>query len=300
MTRPAALRIPLLVTLAGGLVVWYWWRRGSLETEAGVNRSTEETPNGTRPMDGRSRGRDSAPPIRSTAAERAALVARIKRDYEEMLERFSAEFGAAGKSFPGGLNAYLRQLALLDREKWKDLASVLPSAELEKLQMAETHAGKLVQQWLGKTGATEDQKQAVFQLQRAFDDQFALTFDLSPPALLERERARQETQSRIRETIGDELFGAWLRGEGADYANFAAYAAHQGLPPETAMNLWRTKNDFILRRLENAARSDLALEQLNAAQAALRRQTEARVLAILGPGATLTAGSDVLGWMPRK
>ena len=214
MTRPAALRIPLLVTLAGGLVVWYWWRRGSLETEAGVNRSTEETPNGTRPMDGRSRGRDSAPPIRSTAAERAALVARIKRDYEEMLERFSAEFGAAGKSFPGGLNAYLRQLALLDREKWKDLASVLPSAELEKLQMAETHAGKLVQQWLGKTGATEDQKQAVFQLQRAFDDQFALTFDLSPPALLERERARQETQSRIRETIGDELSVPGCGGRG--------------------------------------------------------------------------------------
>jgi len=234
-----------------------------------------------------------------TQEARDARVAAIKRDYDEMTARFAAEFSAAGDNFPGGLNAYLRQLALLEREKWRDLAAVLPPGELEKLQLADTHAGKLVQQGLGDTAASAEQRRAAFALQRDFDDRFALTFDLSPPALLARERARQETQARMRVALGDELFASWLRVEGADFGNFTNYASQLGLPADAAMNLWRVKSEFTIRRLENAARSDYSVEQLRAAQAVLAQETLSRVIGILGPGPTQSAGSDVLGWLPR-
>lgn len=243
-----------------------------------------------------SKAQPSAGPARE---ERDARVAAIKRDYDEMTARFAAEFSAAGENFPGGLNAYLRQLALLEREKWRDLAAVLPPDELEQLQLVDTHAGKLVQQWLGDTAASAEQRRAVFALQRDFDDRFALTFDLTPPALLARERARQETQARIRVALGDELFASWLRVEGADFGNFANYTSQLGLPADAALNLWRVKSDFTIQRLENAARTDYSVEQLRAAQAALAQETLARVIGILGPGPTQAAGSEVLGWLPR-
>jgi hypothetical protein len=49
------------------------------------------------------------------------LIARIESDYDEIRAKAAADYAAAGKAFPGGLNAFLRQLALLEREKGADL-----------------------------------------------------------------------------------------------------------------------------------------------------------------------------------
>ena len=48
--------------------------------------------------------------------EKAARVAAILSDYESMRNKASAEHEALGDLFPGGLNAFLRQLVLLERE----------------------------------------------------------------------------------------------------------------------------------------------------------------------------------------
>ncbi|MBI4626666.1 MAG: hypothetical protein HY736_26030 [Verrucomicrobia bacterium] len=232
--------------------------------------------------------------------EKAAQIGRIKRDYDDIRAKASADYTAAAAAFPGGLNAFLRQLALLEREKRLDFAAVLTPRELEDLEVRETTAGQLVQRLLGDTSATEEQQRAVFRVQQEFEDRFALTFDTAPGALLERERARCETQEKIRAELGDELFAAWLRGEGPEFGHFTTFVTQQGLPAAAAVELWRAKNEFTIRRLEVAAQRTFTVEQLRAAHANVARQTEARVLAILGAGAMQAAGHEVLGWLPRK
>src|SRR6185503_5624018 len=116
-------------------------------------------------------------------------------------------------NFPGGLNAFLRQLALLEREKHEDFAALLDPRELEDLEMVDTTAGQTVSRVLGDTNATEEQKRQAFRLQREFENKFALTFDLTPPALLTRERERIVTQEKVRAVLGDDLFSSWLRSE---------------------------------------------------------------------------------------
>lgn len=232
-------------------------------------------------------------------AEKAARVEKIKKDYEEIRAKTAADYSAAGARFPGGLNAFLRQLALLEREKRADLAAVLSPHELEDLELRETLAGQQIQRWLGDTPVSDEQRRAVFRLQREFDDRFALTFDVTPKALLERETARHRLQEEIRGLLGDALFASWLRGEGPDYANFVAFATREGLPAEMPLNLWRTKNEFIRRRLELAAQP-LSSPQLAAAQNALARDIETRVLAIVGPAAMVTARKEILNWLPLR
>ena len=235
-----------------------------------------------------------------TAEEKAARIEKIKRDYDDIRAKTSADYSAAGASFPGGLNAFLRQLALLEREKRADFAAVLSPEELEQLEMKETNAGLLVERLLGSTSATPEQRRAVFRLQLAFEDRFALTFDLTPAALLERETARQQMQQQIRGVLGDELFATWLNGEGEDYAAFVAFAARYGLPPSVSFDLRQVKNDFIRQRLELNAAQGMSPSQLRAAQAALVQQTEARVIQIVGPGAAQAGRADILSWLPRR
>jgi hypothetical protein len=134
-------------------------------------------------------------------------------------------------------------------------------------------------------------------LQKEFEDQFALTFDLTPPALLARETARQATQQKIRTVLGDELFGGWLRGEGTDYAGFAAVVKEQGLAGSAGLELWRLKNEFTLARLQLKARTDLAPAQLADADRVLASQTLARVTGLIGAAAVAGPAREVLTWL---
>jgi hypothetical protein len=227
-----------------------------------------------------------------------ARVAQIRHDYAEMRTKVAGDYAAASATFPGGLQAYLRQLALLEQEKRRDLAAVLGARELENLELRESIEGQMVQQWLGDTTATDEQRRAVFRLQRGFDDQFGMLLDFSPAFLLARERERQAMQEQIHRVLGDELFPAWLRGESADFGNFSRFAAEHNLPAGTALGLWRAKNEFVLHRLEINLRSGTNLDEARQALGELIRQTDAQIRSQLGGASAAATRQDILGWLP--
>ena len=292
-----AAAIVLLLTLGGGAGWWIWRERAVPPRET--------TAPGERPP------LDSVivvpPPLAPraaivglSAAEKSARVEKINRDYDDITTKVSADYSAAGDKFPGGLNAFLRQLALLAREKHADLAAFLTPRELEDVELRDTPAGQAVQRQLGDTAATDEQRRAAFRLQKEFEDKFALTFDLSAAALLAREGDRMATQAKIRNVLGDQLFGAWLRGEGGEYANAVTFAQAEGLAASVPLDLWRVKTDFIQARLELRARKDLSPAQAREAENALVNQATTRVTGLIGGNRIAKAGTDVLGWLPRS
>ena len=289
----AVIGLALLLVLGGGGTAWWWQQAANRAAEQAAVRGAEKNspPTGPHPI-------ASGPSPADSPEERMARADKIRRDYDEMTTKFSADFSGAGAAFPGGLSAYLRQLALLQREKHKDLAAILTPRELEDLELRETNAGQTVTRLLGDTAATEEQRRAVFRLQKEFEDRFALVFDLSTPALLAREIERQAVQQKIRPVLGDALFGAWLRGEGLDYAGFVAFARQQGFSEALPLELWREKNEFILARLQLKARTDLTPAQVLELDRALVNQTVARVTGLIGPAAMAGPGRDVLTWLP--
>jgi len=290
------LALAMLVLLSGGLRWWVSYRRAqSAEKDLPMREQSRDASVIVVPP-------PLAPRPRITglsAAEKSARIEKIRADYDEITAKISADYGAAGDKFPGGVNAFLRQLALLAREKHADLAAFLAPRELEDVEMRDTPAGQATQRQLGDTMATEEQRRSAFELERAFEDKFALTFDLSPTALLARESDRMATQAKIRGVLGDELFGAWLRGEGTEYASAVAFAQQQGLAASVPLDLWRVKNDFILAQLELKARTDLGPQQLRDAENALANQATVRVTGLIGAAALVNASNEVFGWLPR-
>ena len=208
MRKPS---LPVILVVLGviGLGAWWWRAGGERRPDPTTLPKKSTSPVVTPPVreipapPPAAAERPSAPGL--SGAEKAARVEKIRRDYEEMTARFAAEFTAAGANFPGGLNGYLRQLALLEREKHNDLGSVLGAAELEELELRETFSGKAVQKALGTTAAGDELKHAVFRIRKEFDDKYALIFDLSPAALLARETERQAAQEKILAVLGPEL-----------------------------------------------------------------------------------------------
>jgi hypothetical protein len=290
------LALAMIGLLSGGLRWWVSYRRAE---SAGKNLPMREQPRGTSVI-------VVPPPLAPrphlsglSAAEKSARLEKIRADYDEITAKISTDYGVAGDKFPGGVNAFLRQLALLAREKHADLAAFLTPRELEDVEMRDTPAGQAVQRQLGDTAATDEQRRAAFELERMFEDKFALTFDLSPAALLARESDRVATQAKIRDALGDNLFGAWLRGEGTEYASTVAFAQQQGLAPGVPLDLWRVKNDFLLAQLELKARLDLSPAQLRDASAGLVNQATLRVTSLIGAAALANASNDVVGWLPR-
>ena len=238
-------------------------------------------------------GAGVAPPL--SADEKRAWVERIKRDYDEVRTRAAADYAAAAGSFPGGLNAFLRQLALLEREKRADLASVLSPSELEELELVETNAGQTVRRALAGTGATEVQVRAVFRLEREFEDRFALVFDLSPAALLERQRVRDEYDERVFAVLEPADALAWLAARDGDQGLMNAWVRERGLPPGVGLELWRIKAGFVRRRLELKAvekPSPLALKELI-------RETEQRLAMTAGAEVPVRDRDGAFRWLPR-
>jgi hypothetical protein len=289
----------LIAVVAIG-VRWQWF--GGESTSAGtVPRVNKDAVAAKKNPAVKTRPQSAGPPPpaapRLSAEEKAARIAKIKRDYDEIRMKASADYSAAGAKFPGGLNAFLRQLALLEREKRADFAKILTPRELEDLEFVETTAGQLVQRLLGATSADEQLRRAVFKFQLEFDDRFALTFDTSPAGLLERETARQVLQGGIAGLLGnDDLFAAWDQ----DFARWRTFATEQGLAGRAAWELWNARNEFTRKRLELAAQK-LSPEQLRSAQALLTQQTETRVMSIVGPAVWQSAArNDALSWVPKK
>lgn len=291
--------IAFLVLGLGAVFIAVGVRWAARRAPGGANdmrpKGTSERPTKTLP---REKPNAPLPPppitvVRDAAEEKAERIAKIKRDYEELAAKIGGDFNAAGADYPGGLNGYLRQLALLEREKRKDYAAILSEEELENLEMRETRAGQQVRRWLADAPVTDEQRRQVFRLQRNFDDKYALEFDLAKPALLARETERQAMQEKILSVLGLESFTAWARSEGDDFGNFARFAVQQGLPAETALELWRVKNAFTRQNLANQGQPE---EERARLKRALILDTRERVQALVGRAAFDAADRSVFAW----
>ncbi len=267
------------------------------------NSGRESVPAGTAPEEKfLPKAKPFSPPVAEKkpaglSPEKRERLAQIRRDYEEMRAKMSQEYGAAGEKFPGGLNAFLRQLALLEREMHADFAKTLTPQELEDYEMAESNTGKILERRFAGLLVTDEQRRAVYRAQREFDDQFALVFDVSPGALLERMKVQQVARAKIRAALGDDTYAAWLKDEDPAYAAMRNFAAQKNLPATASNELWQIKDEWTQRKLEIASQPGLTPEQRANMQAALAEQTRTRVLALAGSDA-FQAGNEPFAWLP--
>ena len=296
MNKPVV-RIAVSLAVLVGFDLWLSRRHA---TRAGGGSSSDATaparPAGWRPGAPKSAAGDGRRGVANGAptVDRETRVKDILRDYEEIQAKVSAEFSAAGPSFPGGLTAFLRQLSLLEREKRADLAEVMTARELEDYEIRETAAGQRMRMLLDGTAASDGQRRAAFRIEREFNDSYGFYFDVAPAALQIREVARQAKLERVRAVLGVALFGIWLQRDDPGYASLVAFVREQNLADGAALALWQAKNDYLVRKLEIEARPD---DTIAARRSAALQEARAKVIMIVGPAAMESANSEVVGWL---
>ena len=154
--------------------------------------------------------------------------------------------------------------------------------------------------FFGTTAAGDELKHAVFRIRKEFDDKYALIFDLSPAALLARETERQAAQEKILAVLGPELSFAWLREEGPDFSEIATFVGQQNLGRETALEVWRIRNEVTRRNLAATLQPNTNPEAVAASRAATAAGARERLTAVVGPVAAQAVGPGVFRWLPAK
>ena len=148
---------------------------------------------------------------------------------------------------------------------------------------------------LAGSGATEAQVRSVFRLEREFQDRFALVFDLTPGALLERQRVRDEYDGKIVALLDPMDALAWLTARDGDQGLMNDWVRQRGLPPAAALELWRIKSDFVVRRLELKSAKSVPPTALGD----LIRETQVRLSAAAGADTLAKERDGIFRWLPR-
>jgi hypothetical protein len=221
---------------------------------------------------------------------------KIKDDYDELTLAVLGGLGGDENGRAGPSDTLLRQLALLEQERRRDIAATMTPREFEDLELKESAAGRLVDRALKGTNVSDEQRREVFRLQREFELQFDGRREAAPLTYLEREQVRQRTQERIRAVLGEDLFRVWLAAADDLYAVTAA----RGVPTQIARDLMQTRDDYNMRVLSLQVAPGLAADQRLAARRQLAEETRSRAAAILGPQLYQTAHAELLTWLPPE
>jgi len=230
-------------------------------------------------------------------AEKLELVQRIHSDYTDMQRQLRLDAG--GVMLPEDRE----NLALLEKERRKDLAAVLSPQELETFDLSSSPTANVMRARLAAFNPTEPEFRAIFAAQRDFDERFnpATTNFNDEAALRERRAAERDLNQQMRALLGDARYDDFRRAQDPGFRLASRIAERSQLPAETAAAVYNLQRDIVQRagalRNDPQALTTLAEEAggkidqlLGASGAAVYKQQAGGWLRSLQRGARATNG----------
>lgn len=147
----------------------------------------------------------------------------IESDYDDLI----GEVSDGMTEFP--LKSDQEKLRYLQDEKKRDIEAMLTPAEKEELELRTSPIAAEVRSKYGSALNSEDQYKTVYQLQKAFDDQW----HASPGDPKARAAAQQQLDDQIKAIVGPDAFTQLAHSRDSDYENAAAAARRLNLPSTT-------------------------------------------------------------------
>lgn len=224
-----------------------------------------------------------------TAAQRRQFgnLSKQKIDVLQRIEDDYAEMTSAIRSATNGilLAEDREKMALLQREKLVDLASVLSPQELADYQMRSSPVANMLVRQLGGFNASEAEFRAIFQAQNAFSERVASTSPSLAGNYEDRRAAQQQLNDQLKASLGDTRFADYLRETDRNYQQLLRLAERENIPKETALRAYNVRDNVAVESHRIADDGTLTLEQKRFALQALADRTRNELLGILGPAA---------------
>jgi hypothetical protein len=177
----------------------------------------------------------------------------------------------------------LKEVQRLKKEADAELAQVLTPEEKQQYDLRMSDTAMAMRMQLGAFDATEQEFLKVFQLRKAYDDQFGAygstglgRDDAS------RDAAQRQLNDQLKQALGDERYADYVRSQDYTYQGLAKLVEREGLPADTASKVYDVKQIAEDKTRQVKQDNSLSPEQQQAALQAIRAETESTVRATLG------------------
>jgi tetratricopeptide (TPR) repeat protein len=247
------------------------------------------------------------------AAEKKALIRQLLGiDYEDKVNIMAAfnpfermlDFLPAGKqnqimeiyqqmqakqveAFKGGTpdEVDMKKMQEAQKDLEKQIAGILTPEEFEKYQLTLSQTAMTMRMTMDGFEPSEQEFREIFKVQKAFDDQYGLMgMGLGGDAEGQKKRSEAEAarQEQMKSILGDQRYADYQRETDFQFKALSKVADRQGLPKESAVQVWDMKK--VAEQEANRVRSDSSLnpQQRQAALQAVRAETERSISKVLG------------------
>lgn len=206
-------------------------------------------------------------------------ISALEQDYSEMQSQTRARSSGGGMlQMPwSGL-----ELALLDREKLKDIAALLSPAELENYQMRGSGVGQRMQRELDGFEPTEQEYREIYRVNALVD---AANRANGPLGGLtpEGNKARAELEAGLKATLGEARYADYQRVQDYSFQTALDVTRTLDLPVSKATEVYEVQQQLRKRQAEIRAATAASPADRQAQLNALTAETNQRIAAILTP-----------------
>lgn len=209
-----------------------------------------------------------------------AMVQRISDDYAEMIGQVRTAM--QGVTLPEDRE----KLALLEREKRADLASVLTPEELADYEMRTSPITNRLRTPLTIMNASEAEFRTIFGIQQPYADVINPTIGIMT---LEMSQQRRDTTAKINEQIkaalGETRFAEYQRATQSEFQQLHRIASAEGVSPEAMARAFDLRTPTAAASTEIMNDRNLSPEDRRTALQNLAQTTRTQILSTLGPAA---------------
>jgi hypothetical protein len=176
----------------------------------------------------------------------------------------------------------------LQKERDAAIAQVLTPEEYADYELRATNTASSLRYQLATFDPTEQEFRTIFQLQRAFDVQYASAVVGPNPtpeqnaAMRQRSEAQKLLMDQIKAALGPERGEEYVRSIDYNYQQTARLVARLELPVENARQVYAVQKEFEPRFAAIRSDRSLSAEQRNQQLAALQQEATAKVTPLLG------------------
>lgn len=216
-------------------------------------------------------------------------IQRINDDYAEMTGQ--VRIAMQGVTLPEDRE----KLALLEREKRSDLASVLTPEELLDYEMRTSSVTMRLRTPMNIMDATDAEFRAIYQAHAAVQDTLYPTMFV-PDMTARRDEARQQVEAQVKAALSPARYAEYQRANDQDFQQLYRIGQRDGVPYDTLVRAHDVRAGMIEASTRIYDDRGMSIDQKREALQQLAASARTQVVSTLGPTAG-PAYADASRWL---
>jgi hypothetical protein len=176
----------------------------------------------------------------------------------------------------------MKQIQNVQKEMETEMAKILTPEEMEDYQLRLSQTAMLMRMQLGPFEPNEQEFRDLFKVRKAFDDEHGIMGMGLMGDSSKMKAAQAELNEQIKQILSEDRYSDYERSQDFAFQSLAKVAERQGLPKESAVQVYDMKQLAEAEAQRLRADQTMSDEQRRAALQAIRAETENSITQVMG------------------